>query len=102
MDINKDKTRREHMRWVLMLTLNNARPLGCHDSTALITVQGIYEDATQLEVRRELDYLASRKLVEIERTPDGYWFAKLTRFGVDIVEYTAHCEPGIARPKKYW
>jgi hypothetical protein len=27
--------------------------------------------------------------------------AELTRYGVDIVEYTIACEPGIARPKKW-
>jgi hypothetical protein len=27
---------------------------------------------------------------------------KLTRIGIDVVEYTVECDPGIARPKKYW
>jgi len=30
------------------------------------------------------------------------WFGKLTREGVDVVEYTVLCDPGIARPRKYW
>ena len=25
-----------------------------------------------------------------------------SRYGVDIAEYTIDCEPGIARPAKYW
>ena len=30
------------------------------------------------------------------------WFADLTRLGVDLAEYTIDCQPGIARPDKYW
>lgn len=102
MGIDHARVRREYLRWVLMLTLNNARPMGCHDSTALITVQGVYPDATELEVRRELDYLAERELITLDKRPDGSWFGKLNRLGVDLVEYTVDCEPGIARPEKYW
>lgn len=96
------KVRREHMRWTLILTLNNARPIGCYGEVALATVQGVFPDATQMEVQRELDYLNERELVEVTKQPDGRWFAKLTRVGVDLAEYTIPCEPGIARPEKYW
>ena len=102
MVVDHDKTRREYMRWVLILTLNNARPMGCHDTVALATVRGVYPDATQLEVRRELDYLAERDLVALAKQPDGQWVAKLSRYGVDVAEYTVDCQPGIARPEKYW
>ncbi|HDS5467820.1 TPA: hypothetical protein QHY01_004518, partial [Enterobacter asburiae] len=50
----------------------------------------------------ELDYLADRKMVDLEKKPSGDWFADLTRLGVDLVEYTVECGPGIARPEKYW
>jgi len=100
--VDHAKVRREHMRWMLILTLNNARPIGCYDEVALATVQGVYTDTTQMEVRRELDYLAERELVELEKQPDGRWFARLNRHGVDVAEYTVSCEPGIARPAKYW
>ncbi|ERB06718.1 hypothetical protein [Escherichia coli] len=66
------------------------------------TIHFPYPDTTQLELRRELDYLADRKMVELERRPSGDWFADLSRLGVDIVEYTVECGPGIARPEKYW
>lgn len=102
MGVDSAKARREHMRWLLILTLNNARPVGAYEEVALSTVQAMYPDATQLEVRRELDYLADRKLVELDKQPSGRWFAELNRYGVDIAEYTIDCEPGIARPAKYW
>ena len=100
--VDHEKTRREHMRWVLLLTLNNARPMGCYESVVLATVQGVYPDATELEVRRELDYLAERELLELKKEPSGRWFARLNRHGVDVAEYTVDCQPGIARPEKYW
>lgn len=100
--IDMDKVRREQLRWVLLLALNNARPYGAAEVVLLATAQGVYPDATALEIRRELAYLEDRRLIEIERTPSGPWRAELTRYGVDIVEYTVECLPGIARPAKYW
>jgi hypothetical protein len=96
------KLRRESIRWQILLTLNNARPNGCFESIPLSVVRAEYPDATQLEVRRELDYLASRDLVEIDKRPDGRWLCELMRYGVDVVEYTVPVEPGIARPGKYF
>ncbi|WP_027360802.1 hypothetical protein [Desulforegula conservatrix] len=96
------KTRRETIRWYILLTLNNARPIGAYEELVLATIQGIHPDATALELRRELDYLEDRKLVDLKKEPCGRWFAGLTRLGVDIAEYTLDCEPGIARPVKYW
>lgn len=100
--IDQAKARREHLRWLILLTLNNARPIGAFEGPVLSVAQSEYPDATALELRRELDYLHDRKLVEIARKPDGRWFAELTRYGVDVAEYTVDCEPGIARPAKYW
>ncbi|WP_027360384.1 hypothetical protein [Desulforegula conservatrix] len=100
--LDQAKTRREQIRWYIILTLNNARPIGAYEEVVLSTIQGIYPDATTMEVRKELDYLADRKLVDLIREPSGRWFAELNRLGVDLAEYTIDCEPGIARPKKYW
>lgn len=96
------KTRRESIRWYILLTLNNARPEGAYEEVVLTTIQGIYRDSTAQEIRRELDYLADRKLAEVKREPSGRWFADVTRYGVDVVEYTVDCDAGIARPQKYW
>ena len=100
--IDQAKARREHLRWLILLTLNNARPIGAFEGPILSVAQSEYPDATAHELRRELDYLHNRKLVGIERRPDGRWLAELTRYGVDVAEYTVACEPGIARPEKYW
>ena len=100
--IDNAKVRRESMRWNILLILNNARPVGAYEELVLATLQSIYPDATALEVRRELDYLADRRLVDVKREPAGRWFADLARYGIDVAEYTVDCDPGIARPQKYW
>ena len=96
------KSRRESMRWTILLTLNNARPIATHEGLVLTTIQAVYPDATALEVRRELDYLHDRLLVQVKKEPNGIWYADLTSLGVDVAEYTVECHPGIARPTKYW
>lgn len=96
------KIRRESMRWNLINTLNKFRPYTTAEQRLTEVMQAIYPDATMHEVRRELDYLADRKLVDLKKEPSGTWFADLSRYGVDIAEYTVDCDPGIARPVKYW
>lgn len=100
--IDMKKVRRETIRWQALLTLNNGRPIGAWEIVVLSVIQASYPDATHMEVRRELDYLEERSLVEIHREPGGRWHAKLTRAGIDLVEYTTECDPGIARPPLYW
>jgi len=100
--IDIHKVRRESIRWYLLLALNNARPEELVEEIIQSTIRSIYPDATAIEVRRELEYLAGRDLVHIRREPSGRWWGKLTRHGVDIAEYTIACEPGISRPEKYW
>lgn len=100
-DINWEaakKQRRERMRWFILRTLDVSRPAGSYASSVLDVLRTVYADATELEVRRELDYLAERELVSLAIDPTGVWYAKLERFGVDVVEYAVDCEAGIARP----
>ena len=96
------KARREMNRWTIILTLNNARPIGASEELILSVIQSVNQDATALEIRRELDYLEVRELVKVNRSPNGHWTAELSRHGVDLAEYTVDCDPGIARPVKYW
>lgn len=100
--IDNEKVRRETMRWLVILTLHNASPMGAYEELVLATVQGMFPDSTALEVRRVLDYLSDRELVKLDKQPAGRWFADLTRYGTDLAEYTVDVDPGIARPAKYW
>ena len=96
------KIRRENIRWQILLTLNNARPIGAFEQIILSVIRAEYMDSTQEEIRRELDYLHARRLVDVHKKPDGRWFSEIARYGVDVVEYTVDVEPGIARPEKYF
>lgn len=100
--VDAAKARREGMRWYLILALYNARPEEVCEEVVQITMRAIYPDVTPLEVRQQLDYLADRDLVKLRKEPAGRWWSDLTRFGTDIAEYTIDCDPGIARPAKYW
>ena len=95
------KFRREFSRWIVMLPLNNARPIGATDSCILSVVRAEFPDFTLGELRREIDYLKDRKLVDVKmpvRSMDP-WRCELTRYGVDVAEYTVAVDPGIARPE---
>lgn len=103
--INEQMTRarREGMRWLILLILNNARPFSYSLRPVFDIVSQQYADVTRQELCAELDYLEKRELVTIQRRPDGDWSCGLTRHGVDVAEYTVDCEPGIARPsREFW
>lgn len=98
-DIEKD--RRESLRWHLLRILDWNRPYTMPETRIWEIAKSNYPDTTPLEIRRELDYLADRQLVTIDKPQSGAWSADLTRYGIDIVEYTVDCHPGINRPPKY-
>lgn len=100
--IDVEKARRENLRWAILLTLNSARPLGTSEELILSVLRPSFRDLTPKELRIELDYLKHRSLLEIETGGPSGWHADLTRIGIDLVDYTVPCEPGIARPEKYW
>jgi hypothetical protein len=103
MNPDLDKARRENLRWLILLALNSAQPVGASEMVVFSAITPMMPDLTQLELRRSMDYLAERDLITITgRETQPQWFCKLDRYGMDVVEYTLPCEPGIARPNKYW
>ena len=61
-----DKSRREVLRWRIIQTCNIGRPYPVAEDIIYQTVAGPDMPVTEFDVRKELDYLESRKLVEIE------------------------------------
>lgn len=100
--MDMERARRESIRWHILFALNAGRPEPVAETLVLSAIQSIPLQCTALELRREMDYLADRRLVTLKRHDGSPWSADLTRHGVDIVEYTVECEAGIARPRKYW
>ncbi len=100
--MDMEKIRHESIRWHALIAANSGRPEPVAEPLILSAIQSIPIECTARELRRELDYLAVRELVDIERLEGAPWVVHLTRHGVDVVEYTVACDPGIARPKKYW
>lgn len=96
-----EKAQREEMRWRILKVLDAGRPFPVNESLILRTLQDVSLPATAQELRRQLDYLEDRKLIKLLGVGTGLWSAELTHYGVDLIEYTVDCFPGIARPRLY-
>lgn len=101
-EIDLEKAHREQIRWRILKVLDAGRP----DPVSEIIIFQVMQDAalpiTPSGLRRELDYLEDRKLATLSGRGTPVWSAQLTRYGVDVVEYTLECLPGIARPTKWY
>ena len=100
MDI--EKARREELRWLILRALYAAQPVGTSEAIIKNVIEPVILDVTIMDIRRELDYLNERELATVTKRDTPIWFAKINNNGIDIIEYTVDCHPGIARPKKYW
>lgn len=100
--VDTPRSRQESMRWHLLIALNKTRPYTANEMFLLALMQRLYADASALELRHALDYLADCKMAVLTKEVSGIWLANLTRLGVDVVEYTVDSMAGIARPEKYW
>lgn len=102
MNIDLEKDRRETIRWIILLALQAGGEDGTAEPLIASAVRQVAKDATDREIRIQLDYLERRELLIISGRDRPIWFAKMTRLGTDVAEYTVSCEPGIKRPPKYW
>lgn len=93
-----EKARSAMARWRILKVLDVARPVRLAEDLIRKALGDAELNLTAHEVRRELDYLEHRNLVEVTKKPT-VWAAELTRYGIDLVEGTVPCEPGIARPE---
>lgn len=94
--------RKEAARWTILQTIHLGGHIGVTESMVLPVLRAEWLSASREFLRNEIDYLERRGLVTTERPALKPWRIQLTRAGQDVVEYTADCEPGIARPAKYW
>lgn len=112
-----DNRRLETARWYILVALDAGRPTSLSERTVLRALNGALDGTrielavsagvtlgdlslSKTELRRELRYLETRKLVALDNVWGDDWSAELTAAGVDLVEYTTDCRAGIARPPK--
>ena len=98
--IDLERAQREEARWRILRVLDISRPRGMAETVIWRTLNDIELPITPDGVRRELHYLRDRGLVTITGDDAETLIAALTRDGIDVVEYTVACQPGIARPPK--
>lgn len=98
MNAEIERAQRETMRWRVLKILDAGRPVAMSESIVLTALSDAKFQVTLVALRRELDYLENRKLIEITGRDTSTWSAELTHYGVDLVEYAIPCNPGIARP----
>jgi hypothetical protein len=96
-----EKAKRETVRWHILRVLDSGRPGAVSEMLITECLKAASLGVTMTELRRELDYLADRQLVTLHRDDTPVWSAKLTALGVNVVEYTVECKPGIARPPRW-
>jgi Fe2+ or Zn2+ uptake regulation protein len=97
-----EKFKRENARWQILLALQAAVPIGLSERLVLNVVQSEFPDTSPTYIREQLNYLETRGLIKITKSPEGEWRGNINRYGTDFVEYTIDAAPGIARPPKYW
>lgn len=101
-EIDLERHQREVMRWRILVVLDAGRPAPVFEDLILRALHDVDLPVTPHGLRRELDYLSDRKLVELRGKDSPTWRAQLTHYGVDLVEYTTDVLPGIARPRKWF
>ena len=100
-EMDLERAKREEIRWRILRALDAGRPEPLNELLLLRCLTDIDLPVSPHELRRQLDYLEERELVEVRGKEGSTWSVRLTRIGVDVVEYTVNCDPGIARPKKW-
>jgi hypothetical protein len=99
--IDMERARREELRWMILVALNAAQPVGTSEYIIREAVRPVLPDITHNELRCALSYLEERKLISVNFKETPVWFAKINWYGIDMVEHTIDCLPGIARPRKW-
>lgn len=96
MDFDLKRTMREQARGVILFILHKAQSFGANEGVIQDVIHRVPLDMTDAEIRQQMEYLELRKLITVGRPTDSpFWWAKLTRAGIELQEGTIPCEPGI-------
>ena len=101
-EIDLVRAEREEMRWRILRVLDAGRPLAVSETVVLRALGDAALAASPAALRRELDYLRDKGLIELSGEDGPVWAAALTGAGVDVIEYAAPAPVGVARPGKWF
>lgn len=101
-EVDLEKAQREDARWRILRALDAGRPLPVAETVLFRVLVDSSLPISPAGLRRELDYLRDKGLVELSGEDGPVWAAALTGMGVDVVEYAVAVPAGIARPPKWW
>jgi hypothetical protein len=96
------KAQREDSRWRILRTLDAGRPFPLTERVVWRVLTDIKLPMVLAGVRREIAYLEAKGLVKVLNPTEPELQVELTALGIDVLEYTVDCPPGIARPPKWW
>ncbi|MEN6422072.1 MAG: hypothetical protein ABFD76_08995 [Smithella sp.] len=71
-----EKTRQTELWICILLALNAAMPIGTTDKIIHIAIKPIVPGVTELEIRKQIDYLTERKFIITEKY-QHVWFSKV-------------------------
>jgi hypothetical protein len=100
--VDLEQKQREEARWRTLRVLDAGRPIAVSENIVWRILNDLRLSLSLSGLRRELDYLRTLGLLEIDGEQSGTWYLRLTATGVDVVEYTIAAPPGVGRPRKYW
>jgi hypothetical protein len=100
--VDLEQKQREEARWRTLRVLDAGRPIAVSENIVWRILNDVSLSLSISVLRRELDYLRTLGLIELEGQQTGTWYGRLTARGVDVVEYTIDAPPGVGRPRKYW
>jgi len=92
-----EQARTHEIRWRILRALDAGRPLPVSESLLFRVLVDVSLALTPQELRRELDYLQKAGLLTLTKQAEP-WLAELTGTGIECVEYSSPCPPGIDRP----
>lgn len=97
---NLERARVAMTRYRILAILDVSRPYPVGETVLANVLSDVDLQATQSDIRRAMQYLADKKLIELNAPRDRHWEARLLPDGVDYVEGHRADDPGILRPPR--
>lgn len=102
MNVDLEKAEREAVRWYTLRAVEAGRPVAVSEDTIRNALSDAGHGITPAQVRKEMMFLSDAGLLVLEAVERPVWRARLTAFGVNVVEYDAPAPVGVGRPTKWY